>query len=84
VLVDAFIASHKQPPRELVLDIDATHVPLHGAQQRAHFHYDNYCYLAAKLRRAWPQVRLIARTAFGADSHRRRSVSRRAFTPTRC
>jgi hypothetical protein len=30
-----------------VLDIDATHVPLHGAQERAHFHsdYDNYCYL---------------------------------------
>jgi len=30
-----------------VLDIDATHVPLHGAQERAAFnrHYDNYCYL---------------------------------------
>lgn len=100
VLVDAFIASHKQPPRELVLDIDATHVPLHGAQERAHFHYhyDNYCYLplyvfagqdmlacvlrpsdrdpakvlsalikllAAKLRRAWPQVRLIVRADSG-------------------
>ena len=96
--MDAFIASHKQPPRELVLDIDATHVPLHGAQQRAHFHYDNYCYLplyvfagqallacvlrpsdrepakvlsalikllAAKLRRAWPQVRLIVRADSG-------------------
>lgn len=100
VLVDAFIAGHKQPPRELVLDIDATHVPLHGAQERAHFHYhyDNYCYLplyvfagqdmlacvlrpsdrepakvlsalikllAAKLRRAWPQVRLIVRADSG-------------------
>ena len=100
VLVDAFIASHKQPPRELVLDIDATHVPLHGAQERAHFHYhyDNYCYLplyvfagqdmlacvlrpsdrepakvlsalikllAAKLRRAWPRVRLIVRADSG-------------------
>lgn len=100
VLVDAFIASHKHPPPELVLDIDATHVPLHGAQERAHFHrhYDNYCYLplyvfagqdmltcvlrasdrepakvlsavikllAAKLRRAWPQVRLIVRADSG-------------------
>ena len=100
VLVDTFIASHKQPPREVVLDIDATHVPLHGAQERAHFHfhYDNYCYLplyvfagqdllacvlrpsdcdparvlsalvkllAAKLRRAWPQVRLIVRADSG-------------------
>lgn len=47
LLVDTFVANHKQPPREIVLDIDATHVPLHGAQERAHFHYhyDNYCYL---------------------------------------
>lgn len=47
VLVDAFIASHVEPPRELVLDIDATHVPLHSAQEKSHFHryYDNYCYL---------------------------------------
>jgi len=100
VLVDAFIAAQKRPPREVVLDIDATHVPLHGAQERAHFnyHYDNYCYLplyvfagqdllacvlrpsdrdpakvlsalvkllAAKLRRAWPQVRLIVRADSG-------------------
>jgi hypothetical protein len=47
VLVDSFIASHAKPPKELVLDIDATHVPLHGAQEKSHFHryYDNYCYL---------------------------------------
>ena len=47
VLVDAFIASQSGSPREVVLDIDATHVPLHGAQEKAHFHryYDNYCYL---------------------------------------
>lgn len=42
-----FIASHAKAPKELVLDIDATHVPLHGEQERSHFHayYDNYCYL---------------------------------------
>lgn len=47
VLLDQFIASRKTAPGELVLDIDATHVPLHGNQERAHFHwhYDNYCYL---------------------------------------
>ena len=47
VLLDQFIASHAEPPRELVLDIDATHMPLHGNQEKAHFHryYDNYCYL---------------------------------------
>jgi hypothetical protein len=47
VLLDQFIAAKGKRPRELVLDIDATHVPLHGAQEKAHFHryYDNYCYL---------------------------------------
>jgi hypothetical protein len=47
VLLDQFIASHATPPRELILDVDATHVPLHGAQEKSHFHrsYDNYCYL---------------------------------------
>lgn len=47
VLMQQFIASHPKAPRELVLDVDATHVPLHGEQERGHFHayYDNYCYL---------------------------------------
>jgi len=47
VLLDQFVASRKAAPAELVLDVDATHVPLHGQQERAHFnaHYDNYCYL---------------------------------------
>lgn len=51
VLLEQFIASRSTPcgqaPDELILDIDATHMPLHGQQERAHFnaHYDNYCYL---------------------------------------
>lgn len=47
VLLDQFIASRKTSPDELVLDIDATHIPLYGNQEGAHFHahYDNYCYL---------------------------------------
>lgn len=47
MLLDQFIASHTETPKELILDIDATHVPLHGDQEKAHFHryYDNYCYL---------------------------------------
>ena len=47
VLLDQFIASKPSRPKELILDIDATHMPLHGAQEKAHFHryYDNYCYL---------------------------------------
>ena len=100
VLIDQFVASHVKAPKELVLDIDATHVPLHGAQEKSHFHryYDNYCYLplyvfagqdllacvlrpssrdpasvlsalvkllAARLRQAWPNVRLIVRADSG-------------------
>ena len=47
VLVDQFIAAHKKAPAELVLDIDASDVPLHGDQELSQFHgyYDHYCYL---------------------------------------
>jgi len=47
VLVDQFIASHKAQPEELVLDIDASDVPLHGTQECSEFHayYDRHCYL---------------------------------------
>lgn len=47
VLVDQFVASHKTAPQELVLDIDASDIPLHGDQERSQFHgyYDHYCYL---------------------------------------
>jgi hypothetical protein len=45
VLMRQFIAGHRRAPREIVLDLDATHVPLHGQQERGFFHayYDNYC-----------------------------------------
>jgi hypothetical protein len=44
VLLGQFVASRKAAPAELVMDVDATHVPPHGQQERAHFnaHYDNY------------------------------------------
>jgi hypothetical protein len=47
VLVAQFIASHQQAPAELVLDIDASDVPLHGNQELSQFHayYDHHCYL---------------------------------------
>jgi hypothetical protein len=96
VLVEQFIAAHKRAPRELILDVDASDVPLHGDQERSQFHgyYDHYCYLplyvfagqamlacvlrpsridgarhaaavmrliVARLRQAWPRVRLIVR-----------------------
>jgi Transposase DDE domain group 1 len=47
VLIDQFIASYETPPEELVLDIDASDVPLHGNQEHCEFHayYDHHCYL---------------------------------------
>ena len=47
VLVEQFIASQKGCPEELVLDIDASDIPLHGDQEHKQFHayYDHYCYL---------------------------------------
>jgi hypothetical protein len=47
VLLQQFISARERAPREIVLDVDATHVPLHGQQEGAFFHayYDNYCYL---------------------------------------
>ncbi len=47
VLVAQFIASQATVPAELVLDVDASDVPLHGQQELAQFHgyYDHHCYL---------------------------------------
>lgn len=47
VLVEQFIASQKTRPDELVLDIDASDIPLHGDQEQKEFHayYDHHCYL---------------------------------------
>jgi Transposase DDE domain group 1 len=47
VLVAQFIASHSSPPAGLVLDIDASDIPLHGNQELREFHgyYDHHCYL---------------------------------------
>ena len=65
VFVDIYIAAHKTPPKRIILDLDATDDPLHGAQEGRFFHgyYGCYCYLplyifdgrhllVAKLRRA--------------------------------
>jgi hypothetical protein len=63
--VDLFLEAHKTPPKQIILDLDATDDPLHGHQEGRFFHgyYDCYCYLplyvfcgrhllAAKLRRS--------------------------------
>jgi hypothetical protein len=47
MLLDVFLQAHPTPPAELVLDLDATDDPLHGAQEGRFFHgfYGHYCYL---------------------------------------
>src|SRR5438045_2986563 len=65
LFVDLFLEAHQRPPKQIILDLDATDDPLHGHQEGRFFHgyYDCYCYLplyifcgshllAAKLRRA--------------------------------
>jgi hypothetical protein len=47
LFVDLFLESHDAPPKEIVLDLDATDDPLHGSQEERFFHgyYGCYCYL---------------------------------------
>ena len=47
LLVDVFLQAHPVPPREIVLDLDATDDPVHAAQEGRFFHgyYGCYCYL---------------------------------------
>lgn len=45
--VETFLSLHRAPPKEIVLDLDATDDPIHGHQAGRFFHgyYDSYCYL---------------------------------------
>jgi hypothetical protein len=65
LFVELFVEAHRTPPKQIVLDLDATDDPLHGHQEGRFFHgfYDCYCYLplyvfcgrhllAARLRRS--------------------------------
>jgi len=47
LLGDLYIESHAQEPGQIVLDLDATDIPLYGHQPERFFHgyYDSYCYL---------------------------------------
>ena len=47
VFVEVFIRSHPTPPKELILDFDATDDAVHGNQVNRFFHgyYDQYCFL---------------------------------------
>jgi len=63
LFVDLFVEAHQHPPKQIILDLDATDDPLHGHQEGRFFHGYYDCYLplyifsgphllASKLRRA--------------------------------
>ena len=47
LLVEVFLEAHREAPKEIILDLDATDDPLHGEQEGRFFHgyYGHYCYL---------------------------------------
>jgi len=47
LLTTLFVEAHPRPPKSIVLDLDATDMPLHGSQEGRFFHgyYKAYCYL---------------------------------------
>jgi len=47
LLVDIYLESQATAPERIVLDLDATDIPLYGHQPERFFHgyYDSYCYL---------------------------------------
>jgi hypothetical protein len=47
LFVTLFLETHKTPPAEITIDLDATDDPLHGNQEGRFFHgyYDCFCYL---------------------------------------
>lgn len=47
LLVELFLQEREEPEEPIILDLDATHHPLHGKQEGRHFlaHHDCYCYL---------------------------------------
>jgi Transposase DDE domain group 1 len=47
LFVGLFLEAEKRPPKRIILDLDGTDDPLHGAQEGRFFHgyYSCYCYL---------------------------------------
>jgi len=47
IFIQQFISSYELPPKELILDSDATDTILHGDQEGKFYHgyYNNYCFL---------------------------------------
>jgi Transposase DDE domain group 1 len=51
VLLEQFVASYASPPSVIVLDVDDTEDPVHGAQEQARYdsYYGGYCFMPLHL-----------------------------------
>ena len=113
LLLELFVESFAVAPTEIVLDLDATDLPLHGGQEDRSYHgyYGHYCYLplyimsgnhvlrarlrpanqdasagcwkelapvVERVRREWPEVKIIVRADSGFCLPRRADVVVRA------
>ena len=85
LLVDLFLEAHERAPREIVLDLDNTDIPLHGEQEGRFFHnghHKGYGYLPLYV--FCGRHLLLARQrretsrAVTAQSRRSRALSRRS------
>jgi hypothetical protein len=47
LFVELFIESYKEPPKQIIIDVDATDDTIHGEQEGRYFNgfYDDYCFL---------------------------------------
>src|SRR5579864_1072505 len=66
LLVDLFLESEETAPRQIILDLDATDLPLHGKQEGRFFHgfYGHYCYLPLYIFCGSPAVRALAQLQY--------------------
>ena len=89
LLVDLFLEAHERAPREIVLDLDNTDIPLHGEQEGRFFHgyYDGSAICRSTCSAAgtfcWPASGVRMSRAVTATSKRWRALSPRSASTGR-
>jgi hypothetical protein len=72
ILVDTFIESFSTAPKELILDIDATDIPVYGNQEKKYFHgfYSHHCFLPLYVTcKGWVLVSYLRSSKLDAAKH---------------
>jgi hypothetical protein len=75
VMIEQFIAARESAPEELILDIDASHVP-YGKQELTQFHgyYDHHCFLLLYVFCGKTMLACLLRPARIDDAHQAATV----------